>query len=653
MAIRKKKKKRPMTPTETADPGSSRPKPTSITSRITKSCAGGVLFLAVQARAFAPQHPYSFSLLQSSQPPSSYHYHEPWTFQEYSSASSTTSLYGIRNFFRKRFGQTGGAQQDDVFLFGLDDDIGNSTSVSEEEEDEEDEDNNNNSSIRDDNISAATTTVNEAYITPGPKTASLTFTASTTSSAVPASNGSASGTAPYNGAGAPKTTTTTASALSMGTLQPPTSTFLVQASEVLWSSMAEAAERSSSQATRPTPKVRSSKLRLRRWLPPDFDEPQKMPAKFSTDSSTKKNKVNIWNMTNQASRNQKHQSQFRDMLQDFSVYTKRDVSHIPDPRLRTLFEGILASFSVPEILRAFEILYEDYPPLRYGGRLIYNKLQSTMVESQKQRRQDISKVESETGWSKDDIDASRIAFLRMAEYDKIISGDDDEEDDDNDSTSDDNSVRPKLGQARFTLQQLIDYDLSETVVEMLGYDYFESFMQDLLYDDDELDELDEWLELNIDPKKKGKFKFAFAELMVSLQNCPLDSIEPECDPATILQEIYTRLQKEEEEEEQAGELLAEVSTTTTCAGTPTDDDPTQRYVDRYNAMVDDFFQWKERVSMDRKGRKLDVLRGCFAGADRKEIVDALRIVYVDYKPLRFAGDLIFKIMRAVVMSGMA
>ena len=41
----------------------------------------------------------------------------------------------------------------------------------------------------------------------------------------------------------------------------------------------------------------------------------------------------------------------------------RDIAHVRNPRLRALFEGIAASYSIPEAYRAFEVLYEDYAPL--------------------------------------------------------------------------------------------------------------------------------------------------------------------------------------------------------------------------------------------------------------------------------------------------
>jgi hypothetical protein len=41
---------------------------------------------------------------------------------------------------------------------------------------------------------------------------------------------------------------------------------------------------------------------------------------------------------------------------------------------------------------------------------------------------------------------------------------------------------------------------------------------------------------------------------------------------------------------------------------------------------------------------MDVIRGCFVGAENEAVVSALKIVYVDYSALRVAGDLIFGIV---------
>jgi len=40
--------------------------------------------------------------------------------------------------------------------------------------------------------------------------------------------------------------------------------------------------------------------------------------------------------------------------------------------------------------------------------------------------------------------------------------------------------------------------------------------------------------------------------------------------------------------------------------------------------------------------------GCFAGAKRQGVVDALEILYEDYIPLRIAGDMIFKLVETAM-----
>jgi len=52
--------------------------------------------------------------------------------------------------------------------------------------------------------------------------------------------------------------------------------------------------------------------------------------------------------------------------------------------------------------------------------------------------------------------------------------------------------------------------------------------------------------------------------------------------------------------------------------------------------------------MTSEGRAGVVLKGCFAGLKNKDVVKALRVVYVDYSALRLAGDLIFKLLKVAI-----
>lgn len=76
--------------------------------------------------------------------------------------------------------------------------------------------------------------------------------------------------------------------------------------------------------------------------------------------------------------------------------------------------------------------------------------------------------------------------------------------------------------------------------------------------------------------------------------------------------------------------------------------------DRYDEMLRTFAEWTEGGNEARLIDAVDsprlrtVLAGCFAGARKRAVVSALRILYVDHVPLRMGGDLIFLLMKRVV-----
>jgi hypothetical protein len=282
----------------------------------------------------------------------------------------------------------------------------------------------------------------------------------------------------------------------------------------------------------------------------------------------------------------KLEQEFRDMLIDFSQFTRRDIMAVKNPRIRSLFEGVAASYSLPEVHRAFEVLFEDYAPLRVAGRLIYGKLKQVMVEAQSERHKEVEEVAATTGLTKEDVEACRNAFFSM-----VVHRDD--------------------RATEMTIEQLVDYGLAETAVEVLGYDSFDEFLTAA--------------------DVKANQKVGFGDLMVALQSCAINSPYPECNPATVVQEIANRLKSRD--------ALHPESL----------DQRKKKFIARYEIMVEKFKEWKDLVPPG-DGRRLDVLRGCFVGASSKEIVAALRIVYVDYSALRVSGNLIFKVMEKLIGS---
>ena len=74
---------------------------------------------------------------------------------------------------------------------------------------------------------------------------------------------------------------------------------------------------------------------------------------------------------------------------------------------------------------------------------------------------------------------------------------------------------------------------------------------------------------------------------------------------------------------------------------------------RFDDMVATFADWGADATLvaraeARNPRLAQVLDGCFAGARNPSVVNALRVLYEDYRLLRMGGDLIFKLMVRLV-----
>ena len=98
---------------------------------------------------------------------------------------------------------------------------------------------------------------------------------------------------------------------------------------------------------------------------------------------------------------------------------------------------------------------------------------------------------------------------------------------------------------------------------------------------------------------------------------------------------------------------------------PTDPKRT-KYNARYNAMIAKFEEWKPIIlaSNDANGktgtpttggggsrssqRRFQILRGCFVGSDNPAVLEALRVIYVEYGALRVSGDWIYKVVSALM-----
>lgn len=161
-----------------------------------------------------------------------------------------------------------------------------------------------------------------------------------------------------------------------------------------------------------------------------------------------------------------------------------------------------------------------------------------------------------------------------------------------------------------SIDELVNSGFVDTIVQILQMDSFETLLKKL--DEDEVGKLD------------------FEMFMIGIQRCVNDSENKSCNVSTVLDDVIKRMEAKQE----SGELSAT-------------DIKKRKYNERYNDMVAAFQEWEDLVP-EGDGRLKEVLTGCFYGAKNKQIVNALRIVYVDYSALRVSGDLIFKLMKSLV-----
>lgn len=265
--------------------------------------------------------------------------------------------------------------------------------------------------------------------------------------------------------------------------------------------------------------------------------------------------------------------EFRELLEGI-LYTREEIDAMTNTRLRAIYEGIEASYNERAVYRAFEVLYEDYIPLRIAGRMIYRKMTTTMEESKQYRQEQVQAVLAATNLSRTQVQSSWSVFVQLAE-DREIS------------------------------TRKVRVYVAERVVDTLNYDDVKEVLD------------------RLDPEQKGRL--SFQELMVGLHRC---AIESNSDPANTLQEILTF-------DSIDAKLLSNI------------DEQRMKYNQRYDEMLENFAEWKDFIPSG-EGRRIDILRGCFVGSENPKVVEALRVVYVDFPPLRLSGDWIFKVVASIM-----
>lgn len=279
---------------------------------------------------------------------------------------------------------------------------------------------------------------------------------------------------------------------------------------------------------------------------------------------------------------------FEAMLADFRKHSEADINLVTSLRYRGLLTGTSAAINDQKVTLAFKVLYEDLGPVRVAGDLIFSKLERELAKS---KVSDGAVNVRALGLDDSSVVAARKIFDAV---DADASG----------------TVSSK---------ELLESDLLRSLGQCVECTCGkEGSCESVMRFMDDIDKTHPEGELHFDEFLLAAHRLYEGDASVSLFGGD-DSAEE------LVDEILNGHE---------GEIGQE---------------KVDRYSKRFDNMCTEFDSWDSDDSSSKaesqNPRLALVLDGCFAGSKNPPVVDALKILYIDFRPLRMAGDLIFKMMR--------
>ena len=336
---------------------------------------------------------------------------------------------------------------------------------------------------------------------------------------------------------------------------------------------------------------------------------------------------------------------FDEMVDRFRTYTEVDINSLDNTRMQDLLRGGLDALNEPKVLTAFSVLYEDIVPVRFGGDILFNLLDKSILQARalNARRNRAGKVQS----IKTELDTPvAVMTSSSSNVPLVINGNDEQH-----KVANISRLKMKLINQISKITERnpnechTSYLFSEMDTDDDGGVSREEFMRwvesVLITDKEETDGLDiDWEEYSaglyseIDGNSDGTLSFGELKLWTTglLKTTKVHHVNESNQPTDVLS-VTTPLSVEVDKVGSAKKQLNVIQK-------------------RYLYMVEKFILWEGKWSSDssrglsiRSPSRTDlVIMGCFAGAKRQGVVDALEILYEDYIPLRIAGDMIFKLV---------
>ena len=292
-------------------------------------------------------------------------------------------------------------------------------------------------------------------------------------------------------------------------------------------------------------------------------------------------------------------------------------------KMRTLFRGVSAAAEQPVVRNAFSIVYQDLGPIRVAGDLIFNKLKRIASEADTR----IAGLEELQTADSDALTAARTLFDVV---DEDASGG---------LTREELLASPVLlellrsGRSKTVDdEELVDVFLAEADVDGDGEITFVEFALATASGSGRLRIADEAVTATID-------EFRSREAAAG---------DADGGGAGLLgRRRANPRRKRKTHGERFDEMLATClgwEAAYLCRGIPTD-----APIEDLEGCATEEAAEEAAAIAEQEGKRLQqVLLGTFAGGRSEPVALALRVCYEEYSPLRFGGDLIFRVLKTVV-----
>jgi len=314
----------------------------------------------------------------------------------------------------------------------------------------------------------------------------------------------------------------------------------------------------------------------------------------------------------------KNEVKFDQMVRTLTL-SPAAIECIDNPRSRILFRGVEAGCRDEQIITAFRICYRDLAPIRVAGDLIFGQL-TTLADEAAERVDAMD--ESLVVKTNADVAATLATSRRLFD---LIDGD-------NSGGLD----RDEL----LASPQLLAIIRSGKAEDNDNENVVDRFME---LADENGDGVISFVEFANAAATQPQLRLVDDALSTALLSAASESASDDSSTKKKKGRFGRKLPDERFED-----MLQQCLDWEESLGCGPGNNDDVVIDDLTECTVDVNFKKQPNNGDDEEGRLLQVLKGTLVGARCGPVVDALKMCYLDYSPLRLGGDIIFKLLGRIV-----